>query len=83
MTWKDEMKRMERSDVVRAYLQLKNSWPTKCVEEVVKSGTSHWARLGAEIRRGYDWIKISPREVLVLSNIWSGAACGLTCLPLI
>ena len=63
------MKRMERTVVVRAYLQLYDSWSTKCIEEVGKSGDFSLGKAGREIRRGYEGVKISPREVLVLSNI--------------
>ena len=40
VTWKDRMERMVRTDVVGSYLQLLDSWPTKCVAEVVESVTS-------------------------------------------
>ena len=40
VTWKGKMERMVRTDVVGSYLQLLDSWPTKCVAEVVESVTS-------------------------------------------
>ena len=43
------MKRMVRTDVV-SYLQLLDSWPTKCVEEVVESRDVSLAKLGESFK---------------------------------